>query len=83
MFTWEGNKMQGAQAIAAHVQGLPFTQVAHQIVTMDCQPTSGNGVLVMVCGNLKVDQEPNPIKYSQTFVLLPTAAGGWYVQNGK
>ncbi len=50
---------------------------------MDCQPTSSNGILVFVCGNLKVDQEANPVKYSQCFVLLPTAAGGWYVQNGE
>jgi hypothetical protein len=65
------------------LQGLPFQTVAHQIVTMDCQPTAANGILVFVCGNLKVDQEANPVKYSQCFVLLPTAAGGWYVQNGE
>ncbi len=65
------------------LQGLPFQTVAHQIVTIDCQPTSANGILVFVCGNLKVDQEANLVKYSQCFVLLPTAAGGWYVQNGE
>jgi hypothetical protein len=36
------------------MQSLPFTKVAHQITSTDCQPTSGDGVLVFVCGNLKV-----------------------------
>jgi hypothetical protein len=36
------------------VQNLPFQQVAHQVTSLDSQPTSGDGVMVFVCGNLKV-----------------------------
>ncbi|KAJ1494733.1 putative nuclear transport factor 2, partial [Baffinella frigidus] len=73
MFSWEGEKIQGAQAIVEKLQGLPFTQVAHHVTSLDCHPTSGNGVLVLVCGHLKIeaDAAAPPLKYSQTFVLMP------------
>lgn len=35
-------------------QALPFTSVAHVITEIDCQPTTANGVLVFVVGQLKV-----------------------------
>lgn len=35
-------------------QELPFSSVAHVITTIDCQPTTANGVLVFVVGQLKV-----------------------------
>ena len=58
-------------------QGLPFTQVAHHVTSLDCHPTGGNGVLVLVCGNLKIDADAaaQPLKYSQTFVLMPLPTG--------
>lgn len=35
-------------------QALPFTSVQHILTTIDCQPTTANGVLVFVVGQLKV-----------------------------
>mmetsp|Transcript_60255 Transcript_60255/g.141953 ORF Transcript_60255/g.141953 Transcript_60255/m.141953 type:complete len:130 (+) Transcript_60255:57-446(+) len=81
MFSWEGEKIQGAANIVAKLQALPFQQVAHQVTSMDCHPTAGDGVLVMVCGNLKVEGEAAdrpPLKYSQAFVLSPIPGGGGY-----
>ena len=48
---------------------------------MDSHPTAGDGVLVHVCGNLKVEGEAEdrpPLKYSQTFVLMPLPGGGGF-----
>jgi len=74
-------QFKGAAAIVQKLQSLPFQQVKHQMVTIDCQPTPGGGVLVMVCGNLLVDAEQMPQKFSQVFQLLPTGTGSYYIFN--
>lgn len=33
------------------------------------------------CGDLKIDDDANPLKYSQTFHILPTQQGSWWVHN--
>ena len=35
----------------------------------------------MVCGNLLIDQEQMPQKFSQVFQLLPTGTGSFYIFN--
>jgi hypothetical protein len=52
--------------------------VSHEVVTSDSQPTAYGGVLVFVCGNLKVDGSENPMKFSQVFSLLPLQGGQGY-----
>ena len=37
--------------------------------------------MVMVCGNLHIDAEQNPQKFSQVFQLLPTSSGSFYIFN--
>ncbi len=64
------------------MQSLPFQIVAHQIASVDFQP-SDRSILVLVCGSLRLDKAASPIKYSQSFVLVQAAAGSWYVQNGE
>lgn len=54
MMTFEGEKIQGSQAIAQKLTSLPFQSVKHEIITVDSQPSASGGVLVFVCGNLKV-----------------------------
>lgn len=70
----------GRVKIVEKLQGLPFQQVKHQVVTIDCQPTPGGGVIVMVCGNLLVDAEQIPQKFSQVFQLLPKGTT-YYIYN--
>jgi Nuclear transport factor 2 (NTF2) domain len=82
MLTFEGGKVMGAQKIVAKLSSLSAGKIAHQIVKYDCQPTAGNGVLVFVVGNVKIDND-NPIKFSQVFTLLPspTQKGNYYCHN--
>jgi hypothetical protein len=54
MMTFEGEKIQGAQAITQKLTSLPFQTVKHEVITADSQPTASGGVMVFVCGNLKV-----------------------------
>ena len=62
-------------------QDLPFSQVEHQVATLDAQPsnTSG-GILVIVSGALLVEAERRPMSYAQTFQLLPKD-GSYYIFN--
>ena len=61
-------------------QGLPFQQVKHQVSTKDAQPTSNDGVIVLVTGQLLVDEEQRPMNFSQTFHLAKDA-NGYFVYN--
>ncbi|GMM29868.1 Ran GTPase-binding protein [Martiniozyma asiatica (nom. inval.)] len=81
MLTFESSQMQGAAAIIEKLTSLPFAKVAHRISTLDAQPASENGdVLVMVTGELLIDEEQNPQRYSQVFHLIPEA-GSYFVLN--
>lgn len=80
MLTFEDKQVQGAEAIVAVLAGLAFTSVRHVVKTVDAQPTVGNGVIVFVSGDLFVDGEVNPVKFSQVFNLQP-AGGSFYVLN--
>lgn len=81
MLTFESAQLQGAQQIIEKLVSLPFAKVAHRISTLDAQPASENGdVLVMVTGELLIDEEQNSQRYSQVFHLMPEN-GSYYVLN--
>ncbi len=81
MMTFESTQTQGAAAIVEKLASLPFAKVSHRISTLDAQPASPNGdVLVMVTGELLVDEEQRPQRYSQCFHLIPDS-GSYYVLN--
>ena len=50
----------------------------HRMTTCDSQPC-GTGILTAVAGDLAVAGVPG--KFSQTFVLMPTPEGGWFIAN--
>ncbi|KAF3323635.1 nuclear transport factor 2 [Carex littledalei] len=82
MLTFEGGKIQGAQAIAAKLTSLPFEQCLHAVSTVDCQPSGPQGgMLVFVSGQLRLAGEEHALKFSQMFHLMPTPQGSFYVQN--
>ncbi len=82
MLSFEGAHLQGGAAIVEKLRNLQFQTVAHKIGTLDTQPTVGGGILVFVCGHLVADGEAErPLMFSQTFHLMPTAAGGYFVLN--
>ncbi|KAJ5683305.1 hypothetical protein N7462_006470 [Penicillium macrosclerotiorum] len=86
MLTFENSSVQGAGAITEKLgdllqQSLPFQKVQHQIATFDAQPSSENGIIVLVTGALLVDEEQKPMNYTQLFKLQPDGAGSYFVLN--
>ncbi|XP_072959219.1 nuclear transport factor 2B-like [Typha angustifolia] len=82
MLTFEGQKLQGPQAIVGKLTSLPFDQCLHSISTVDCQPSGPQGgMLVFVSGSLALAGEHHPLKFSQMFHLMPTPQGSFYVLN--
>jgi hypothetical protein len=52
------------------------------VTTIDAQPGPQAGsILVMVTGQLLVDEEQNPQHFSQTFQLVPEGPGNFFVFN--
>lgn len=81
MLTFETSQCQGTKDIVETLVSLPFQKVAHRITTLDAQPASPNGdVLVLVTGELLVDEEQNAQRYSQVFHLMPDGSS-YYVFN--
>ncbi|KAI8805147.1 nuclear transport factor 2 [Cladochytrium replicatum] len=74
MLTFEGASILGTAGILEKLVSLPFERVQHKIDTLDVQPSNPqvpNALLVFVTGQLLVDQEANPLKFTQTFQLIP------------
>ncbi|OEJ81904.1 Nuclear transport factor 2 [Hanseniaspora osmophila] len=81
MLTFETSQLQGAADIVEKLVSLPFAKVAHRITTLDAQPASPAGdVLVMITGDLLIDEEQNPQRFSQVFHLIPEN-NSYYVFN--
>lgn len=81
MLTFETTQLQGAKAIVEKLVSLPFQRVSHRITTLDAQPASSNGdVLVMITGDLLIDEEQNAQRFSQVFHLIPEGSS-YYVFN--
>lgn len=71
-------KCQGADAIMEKLRTLPFQQVKHVVTTIDVQPTIDSGIMVMVMGQLKTDND-HPHGYSQIFYLKQDPATSSFV----
>ncbi|KAH7107316.1 nuclear transport factor 2 [Auriculariales sp. MPI-PUGE-AT-0066] len=81
MLTFEAQQIQGETNISEKLTSLPFQSVKHQITTFDAQPSTVSGsLLVLVTGLLIVDDNTNPLPFSQAFQLIPDGSG-YYVQN--
>ncbi|KAG8217244.1 hypothetical protein J3R82DRAFT_5333 [Butyriboletus roseoflavus] len=71
MLTFEQAQILGAPAIVEKLTSLPFTKVRHNVSTIDAQPSVSRGaIIVSVTGYLLVDDEPNPLSFSQVFQLV-------------
>lgn len=53
----------------ADEKGLPFAKVVHKVLTLDAQPASSTiaSIMVLVTGQLLVDDGQNVLQYSQMF----------------
>ncbi|KAI0818694.1 nuclear transport factor 2 [Irpex lacteus] len=76
MLTFEGSQILGAPAITEKLT------VQHKVVTLDAQPSSESiaSLIVSVTGQLLVDDNVNPLAFSQIFHLIPDS-GSYYVFN--
>ncbi|KAE8349718.1 hypothetical protein BDV28DRAFT_140626 [Aspergillus coremiiformis] len=82
MLTFETASVQGVAGIIEKLTSLPFQKVAHQVGTLDAQPSNQQGgILVMVTGALLVDEEQKPMNYTQSFQLMPDGQGSYFVFN--
>lgn len=79
LLTFEGMPFMGKAKIAEKLGQLTFQKINHAIEICDCQPTMDGGVVVMVMGQLKTDDDP-PHRFIQTFVLKP-ANNTFFVQH--
>lgn len=79
LLTFEGMAFMGKAKIAEKLGQLTFQKINHAIETCDCQPTVDGGVVVMVMGQLKTDDDPAH-RFIQTFVLKPLN-GTFFVQH--
>lgn len=82
MLTWENNPIQGTNAIVEKLTSLPFSKVVHRVLTLDAQPASPTNaaIIVLVTGQLLVDDGQNVLQYSQLFHLMPEGSS-YFVQN--
>ncbi|CAH1778932.1 unnamed protein product [Owenia fusiformis] len=65
---FEDKKAVGHEAIKQALGSLTFKAIQHVVTKIDCQPTVEGGVLVLVTGRLKTDDDP-PHAYSQVFYI--------------
>ncbi|XP_068116523.1 nuclear transport factor 2 [Hyperolius riggenbachi] len=77
--TWEGQQYQGKEAIVEKLSMLPFQKIQHSITSQDHQPTPDHGILCMVVGQLKADDDP-VIGFHQMF-LLKNINDSWVCTN--
>ena len=80
MLTFESASSLGATAIVEKLAGLPFQQVKHQVSTLDAQPSLNGAIVILVTGQLLVDEEQRPMNYTQTFQLMLDGAS-YFVYN--
>ncbi|KAJ1821046.1 Nuclear transport factor 2 [Coemansia sp. RSA 2599] len=81
MMTWENSSLQGTEAIIEKLTSLPFQRVAHKVTTIDAQQSlpGVNAIIILVTGQLLVDEETKPQQFSQTFQLVED--NGFFVYN--
>ncbi|KZZ97512.1 nuclear transport factor 2 [Moelleriella libera RCEF 2490] len=79
MLTFESASSLGVNSIVEKLVGLPFEKVKHQVTTLDSQPSNENGgIIILVTGQLLVDEEQRPMNYTQSFQLSRDPASGQY-----
>ncbi|CRK13553.1 Nuclear transport factor 2 like protein [Verticillium longisporum] len=81
MLTFESSSVLGATPITEKLSSLPFEKVKHQVSTLDSQPTVEGGIIILITGQLLVDEEQRPMNFSQTFQLMRDPSGNYFVFN--
>ncbi|KAL2162164.1 hypothetical protein VTH06DRAFT_7077 [Thermothelomyces fergusii] len=65
-----------------NLKNLPFEKIRHHTSNFNAQPgPTGNSLFILVSGVLAVDDESNPLSFTQAFQLCQDSAGQWFVFN--
>lgn len=79
MMTFEGNQVQGSDAIMAKLRSVG--SVKHQVKSMDVQPSSSpSAIIIFVTGSIQIGGD-NPLHFCEMFQLVSTGPGQYYVHN--
>eukprot|EP00485_Elphidium_margaritaceum_P012303 CAMPEP_0202693634 /NCGR_PEP_ID=MMETSP1385-20130828/7683_1 /ASSEMBLY_ACC=CAM_ASM_000861 /TAXON_ID=933848 /ORGANISM="Elphidium margaritaceum" /LENGTH=116 /DNA_ID=CAMNT_0049349331 /DNA_START=111 /DNA_END=458 /DNA_ORIENTATION=- len=70
MMTYEGSQHMGQKSIMEKLTTLQFKKCRHDSKTMDVQPSGAGGLMIVVTGDIFVDDGKNGIKYSEVFHLM-------------
>ncbi|WOG85310.1 hypothetical protein DCAR_0104498 [Daucus carota subsp. sativus] len=82
ILSFEGQRLEGNEEICNKLNQLPLGQCQHAISTIDTQPSSfPGGIMVFVSGSLQLPGQDYPLRFSQMFHLIPTVEGSFYIQN--
>ncbi|CRH04014.1 nuclear transport factor 2, putative [Plasmodium relictum] len=79
MMSFENDQCRGTSQIIERLNKLPQT-VVHKCLSLDIQPTPNNGILILVCGDIIIE-ENKPLKFCRTFHLCPLPSGGYFIFN--
>ena len=77
--TYNGGSHVGVKDISEHIKGLGFKKIEYKFEDYDAQPVHGNGILIAVTGQLRMD-DSDQFNFSQTFLLMPEGQS-WFLQN--
>ncbi|KAF2687459.1 putative nuclear transport factor 2, partial [Lentithecium fluviatile CBS 122367] len=85
MLTFEGQAVQGIEAIVEKFKNLPFTDQVKHVITdpekdVDIQPTAADSILIVVTGLVQELGQPMPFRFSETFHIKLSEAG-WRILN--
>lgn len=79
MMSFENEQYRGTTQIIERLNKLPVG-VVHKCLSLDIQPTPNNGILILVCGDIVIE-ENKPIKFCRTFHLCQEPNEGYFIFN--
>jgi hypothetical protein len=81
LMTWSGEQIAGVEEIMVKFAALTFGAANFVPQDIECHPTPGGGILVVVNGELQQPEEAHSLAFNDVFNLMPDEAGQWYVAN--
>lgn len=81
VMSYERKTYVGIDQIASKIKSFTFGQIAYDFQEYDVQPSPvQSGIVIVLVGSIRMDQEM-PMKFTQTFQVVPNQQGGFYISN--
>eukprot|EP00483_Globobulimina_turgida_P004655 UN04664 len=77
MMTYESSQHKGQQSIMEKLTSLQFKTIKHDTKTMDVQPSGAGGLLIVVTGELFIDESKNGLRFCEVFHLMNDNGSFW------